>query len=117
MSGRSIGGLWVLCDDFSSRVADYLSTDGGTVPLFLSSNILAADSSCLALLSRSVDTIDYVAVATAGRRGSELERRVVFGPSVKFASPMKTPEILERLPSQLLRHVQPPQRRAAGIPP
>jgi hypothetical protein len=117
MSGRSIGGLWVLCDDFGNRVADFLSTDGGTVPLFLASKVLAADSSCLALLSQSVDTIDYVAVATAGRRGSELERRVVFGPSVKFASPIKTSEILEKLPSQLSRHVQPPQRRVAGIPP
>lgn len=113
----TISGLWVLCDEFGESVELNLAGERGTFSLFLPTSSLSANHSCLSLLSQSPDTIDYIAVATAGRRGSDFERKVAFGPALKLSKPLLVSDVLRLVPSQLQRHIKPPQRRVSGVPP
>jgi hypothetical protein len=117
VAGREIGGLWILFDDFGERFDARLSGDRGSVSISLSTTSLAADNSCLALLSASAMTIDYVAIATAGKRVGELERKVSFGPAIKLTHSIAITEIIAEVPPRFQRHVLPPNRRVVGIPP
>lgn len=117
MSNRYIGGLWVICDDLGDRVDDSLLTGAGTVSLFLSTSLMTAQGSALALISRSSDTIDYLSVATGSKRAGDLERKVLFGPAVPFPRVVRISQALNSMPSRLAHHVAPPLRRAVGVPP
>lgn len=115
MSARTIGGLWVMCDDLGERVDHMLHSEKGTVSMFLSTSILAANNSVLAFVSRSDATIDYIAVATAGKRAGDVERKVAFGPAVQLPYPVRIEQAIGELPPRFSRSVVPPRRRVIGI--
>jgi hypothetical protein len=117
MLTKNSGGLWVICDDFGQRVDDALLGEGRAVSMYLNTSSLGAGSSCLALVSRTPSTIDYISVATAGRRAGDLERKVAFGPALHLLKPLVISEMLEKIQGQFRRYVEPPIRRVTSIPP
>lgn len=114
---RNSAGIWILCDDLDSRVDDLLQGKGRTLALHLDATSVTAKSSCLALVSRSPRTLDYVALAAVGTKTGSVERRVVLGPAVSFDPPLDIEQLLKQLPSRLRRNASPPDRRVVTVPP
>jgi hypothetical protein len=123
---KTIGGIWVVYDDLQTeRIERRLMSGSGTINLF-------SGSSCLALLSATDSTIDYLAIATAGKKAGDMERKVVFGPALPFkncAKPetglfefpiinsVETKKVLSELSPKHSRYIIPPNRRVTSIPP
>ena len=129
---KTFGGIWVLYDDLQTNIIENRLSESGTINLYLPSKYLSPGNSCIALLSSSDKTIDYIAIATAGKKSGDMERKVVFGPAFPLKQtvslqtnpfnfsefpPIETQQILLKVPSKYSRHITPPNRRVTSIPP
>lgn len=117
MSNTTKRGIWIATDDFRSRFDALALGDSARVTVYLPRDVVQKGRAYIAVVSRSEDSIEYLALARVGSSSGDLERKTTLGPFVPVALSAPLNEVLAGVPGPLRPHVRPPARRAVSVPP
>lgn len=111
------GGVWIdLSELDTDRIHHIVENGSGVFTIAIPSHLLNGVSSSLALVSGDSNFVTHLAVITAGKRVSDLERKIQVGPLLRFNERIDRGVLLNSIPKRVQQYAIPPEQRFATVP-